>query len=293
MKFDNKIGWFLFAFGSSLIIMTIGINYFMIKSESKSVSVEFLQLKKEKAENGLEWLCYQEVWAKISGLNQGWKRPIDTVNSDKGVEVSIPIKDAVTKQINEIKRIHQEEILGKLSNDKRVYDEYRLKLYRDLEYQYQEKLKTSKSKLEAELVSERKRQDQARVDFRKNLERKHQLTLINLELQKKMLIFNPINNNNQENESKRIELEITRIREELKEEIDQYQADLEREFELYQKQKTAEYNAELSELRRERRQMLENELSCFQKEQDKSFQTWKEQRQTEVEHGIKLRRIQQ
>ena len=293
MKFDIKAGWFLFACGLTLIITIFGVFDLFNKFESKRVSVENLRLKKEKAKNDLEWLRYQQLWSKISDLGRGWKRPIDKRNIDSDPEVIIPIKDAVAKQINEIERIHQEEIIGKLSNDERIYNEYRQKLYRELEYQYQEGLKASRTKLEADLASEQKRQSQALADFRNNLERKHQLTIINLELQKKMLIFSPINTNRQENDSERIELEIARIRKELKKEVEKYKLQLEGEFDLYQKRKTAEYYGELRQLRIERQKMLEIELSQFREGQNERFQAWKNQRQIEVEQALKLRRIQQ
>lgn len=294
MKFDNKAKWFLFVCGCSLIITIFGINYFLVKSESKRVLVDLLQLKSEKAKYDSEWLSYQKAWGKISGLSQGWKKSNDNdkVNINSVVEKVIPINDAVAKQINEIERIHQEEIIGKLTSDKRIYNEYRLKLYRDVEFQYQEKLKASTKKLEADLAVERKRQVLALINFRKNLERKHQLTLINLELQKKMLIFSPINSNDQHNKSERIEAEIARIREEIKKECDEYGAEIERELELYQKRKTAEYKGKLDELRKERQEMIETELNRFLQEQDERFQAWKKQRQAEVEQGIKLRRVQ-
>lgn len=293
MKFDIKAGWFLFACGLTLIITIFGVFDLLNKFESKRVSVENLGLKKEKAKNDLEWLRYQQLWSKISDLGRGWKRPIDKRNIDSDPEVIIPIKDAVAKQINEIERIHQEEIIGKLSNDERIYNEYRQKLYRELEYQYQEGLKASRTKLEADLASEQKRQSQALADFRNNLERKHQLTIINLELQKKMLIFSPINTNRQENDSERIELEIARIRKELKKEVEKYKLQLEGEFDLYQKRKIAEYYGELRQLRIERQKMLEIELSQFREGQNERFQAWKNQRQIEVEQALKLRRIQQ
>lgn len=293
MKFDIKAGWFLFACGLTLIITIFGVFDLFNKFESKRVSVENLRLKKEKAKNDLEWLRYQQLWSKISDLGRGWKRPIDKRNIDSDPEVIIPIKDAVAKQINEIERIHQEEIIGKLSNDERIYNEYRQKLYRELEYQYQEGLKASRTKLEADLASEQKRQSQALADFRNNLERKHQLTIINLELQKKMLIFSPINTNRQENDSERIELEIARIRKELKKEVEKYKLQLEGEFDLYQKRKIAEYYGELRQLRIERQKMLEIELSQFREGQNERFQAWKNQRQIEVEQALKLRRIQQ
>lgn len=294
MKFDNKVRWFLFVCGCSLIITIFGINYFLVKPESKRVLVDLPQLKSEKAKYDSEWLSYREAWGKISGLSQGWKKSNDNdkVNINSVVEEVIPINDAVAKQINEIERIHQEEIFGKLTSDKRIYNEYRLKLYRDVEFQYQEKLKASKKKLEADLAAERKRQALALANFRKNLERKHQLTLINLELQKRMLIFSPTNINDQRNESERIDMEIARIRGVIKKEYDEYSAEIERELELYEKRKTAEYQGKLDELRKERRKMIETELNRFLQEQDDRFQAWKKQRQAEVEQGIKLRRVQ-
>lgn len=293
MKFDNKIRWFLFAYGCALIIVSFLVNYFFTRSESKKVSLEILQLKKEKAKADSEWMHYREIWGKVSGLSQGWKKPINKGDTYNAPEAAISIKDAVAKQINEITRIHQEEISGKLSNNDRIYKDYRLKLHRDMEYQYLEKSKAIKAELEADLESERKRQAQALADFRKNLERKHQLTLINLELQKKMLIFSPSDSHSQQKEAERIELEMARIREGLKQETAKYAAELNRKFEIYQKRKTAEYNAELNQLRNEMEQRLQMELGRFQEEQDLQFQAWKKQRQIEVEHAIKLRRVQQ
>lgn len=293
MKFDNKVRWFLFACGCALIIVTFGINNFLIKTENKKVLMELLQLNSEKSKYDSEWLSYQEIWGKISGLSQGWKKPNNKNNTNNVVKVVIPINDAVAKQINEIERIHQEEIVGKLASNKRIYNEYRLKLYRDVEFQYQEKFKASKAKLEADLAAERKRQGLALANFRNKLEQTHQLTLINLELQKKMLIFSPINSNNQHNESERIDMEIARIREVIKKEYDKYSTELEREFELYRKRKTDEHKVKLDELRKERQKMIQTELNRFQQEQDHQFLAWKKQRQAEVEQGIKLRRIQQ
>lgn len=293
MKFDNKIRWFLFAYGCALIIVSFLVNYFLTKSESKKVSLEILQLKKEKAKADSEWKHYREIWGKVSGLSQGWKKPIYKGDTHNASEVTIPINDAVAKQIKEITRIHQEEIFGKLSNNDRIYKDYRLKLYRDMEFQYLEKSKAIKAELEADLELERKRQAQAVADFRKNLGQKHQLTLINLELQKKMLIFSPSDSLTQQKEAERIDLEMARIREELKQETAKYAAELNRKFEVYQKRKTAEYNLELDQLRNEMEQKLQIELSHFQEEQELQFQAWKRQRQSEVEHAIKLRRVQQ
>lgn len=293
MKFDNKIRRFLFAYGCALVIVSFLVNHLLTQSETKKVSMELLQLKKEKAKIDSEWMHYQEIWGKVSSLSQGWKKPINKGDTHNAPEGAIPIKDAVVKQINEITRIHQEEILGKLSNNERIYSDYRLKLHREMEFQYLEKSKAIKAELEADLESERKRQAQELADFRKDLERKHQLTLINLELQKKMLIFSPSDSRSQQKEAERIELERTRIREGLKQETTKYASELNRKFEIYQKRKTAEYNEELKQLRNEMEKKLQMELNRFQEEQDLQFQAWKRQRQTEVEHAIKLRRVQQ
>lgn len=289
MKFDNKVKWFLFACGCSLILIIVGINYFLTEVESKKSSV---RLNREKLDNESEWLVYQNLWGKIPVLTQGWRRPTDRPNLNRDFEMVIPIKDAVAKQINEIERIHQEEILSKLSSGERLYQEYRQKLLRDLEYEYQEKLKASQIAFEADLASKKKRQAKALSDFRQNLERKHQLTLINLELQKKMLIFSAADTEKQQNEANRIEAEIARIREDLKKKIDQFSIDQEQEFKLYQKRKQVEYSMELSELRKEKERMLQTELNRFQEEQRKDFEAWKSQRQAEVEQAIKLRRFQ-
>lgn len=293
MKFDNKIRWFLFVYGCALIIVSFLVNYFLTKSESKKVSIKLLQLKKEKAQVDSEWMSYQEIWGKVSSLSQGWKKPINKGDTHNASEGAIPIKDAVVKQINEITRIHQEEIYGRLSNNDRIYKDYRLKLQREMEFQFLEKSKAIKAELEADLEAERKRQAQELADFRKNLERKHQLTLINLELQKKMLIFSPSDSHSQLKEAERIDLEMARIRGELKQEIVKYAGELSQKFEIYQKRKTAECDEELKQLRNEMEKKLQMELSRFQEEQDLQFQAWKEGRQTEVEHAIKLRRVQQ
>ena len=294
MKFEKKVSWSILACGFSLVITFLGVNFFLKKVETGKVSLVTLQSKNKTSKNNSEWLRYHEISVKISGLSRGWQKPTQKGNvNNNDLGTVIPINDAVAKQINEIKRIHQEEIVGKLANAKRINNEYRLKLIRDVEFQYQEKLNTTKTKLEADMGAKRESQAKALAGFRKNLERKHQLTLINLELQKKMLIFTPTSPENQQREAERIELEIARIRGDIQREIDNYGADLEREFELYQKEKTAEYNAELKELQAEREKTLQVELDRFQQEQDNQFRAWKTQRQIEVEQGIKLRRIQQ
>lgn len=287
MKLDNKARWFLYTC-SLLLIAIFWINYCLVKSESKKNPVKSIGLM-EKTKSGSEWLSYQEICGKLSDLTGGWKRPVVKPSTNRNLGSVLPITDAIDKQIAEIGRIHEEEVAGRLKGLKRIYHEYRQKLIRDLEFRYQERAKASKIKFEADLAEKRERQAQVLADFRKDLGRKHQLTLINLELQKKMLIFNP---QNQQSDLEGIDLEITRIREDFKKKVDQYNVALEKEFELYKQQKTAEYNGELEWLRREKQQLLQMELSSFQEEQMKQFQIWKSQRQTEVEQGIKLRRIQ-
>lgn len=287
MKLDNKARWFLYVCGV-LLIAIFGINYCLIKSESKMNSVKSIGLM-EKTKSDSQWLSYQKIRGKLFNLTGGWKRPVGKPNTNRDLGVALPIKDAIDKQIAEIERIHEEEIAGKLKGVKRIYQEYRQKLIRDLEFQYQERVKACKIKLEADLAEKRERQAQVLADFRKDLGRKHQLTLINLELQKKMLIFN---SQNQQHDSEEIDLEISRIREDLKKEVDQYKVALEKEFERYKQQKKAEYNEELERLRQEKQQLLQVELNRFQEEQMKQFQLWKDQRQTEVKQGIELRRIQ-
>ncbi len=294
MKLNKKVKWSLVVSCCFLIIVFVWM--ILILPENTKTSVKFKRLKSEKAKYNSEWLRYQELGNKMSGLVQGWKQPSNKPSSMAGFDVLIPINDAVTKQVTEIERIHDEEILGKLSSANRIYHEYRQQLLRDLEVQYGEKSKEAKAKLEADLASRKKRQAQDSLTFRKDLERKHQLTLVNLELQKKMLIFSPSitgNNSNQQNETERIDMEIARIRGDLKRKIANYDVELEKEFEFYQKRKTVEYQAELSELRKEKQSMIQTELSRFRDEQMAKFQAWNNQRQTEVEQAIELRRFQQ
>ena len=287
MKLDNKAWWFLCACGV-LLVAIFWINYFLIKSESKKTSDKSIPLM-EKTKSNSEWLSYQEIWGKLSGLSSGWKRTARKSNTSEDLGVAIPITDAINKQIAEIERIHEEEIVGKLNGFKQIYHEYRQKLIRELEFEYQEREKASQIQLETDLAEERERQAQALADYSKELGLKHQLTLINLELKKKMLIFNP---QSQAKDLEEIDLEITRIRGDLKKRVDQYNAALEKEFQLYKRRKINEYKSELSRLRRGQQEELQMELSRFQEGQMNQFQVWKRQRQTEVEQGIKLRRIQ-
>lgn len=293
MKLDKKGKWFLVVCGCVLIIATVWISFFLIRLGSKATSAKYHRFKSEKAKNDSEWLRYQEIWNKISGLSLGWKRSANKVSSDNKFNFTISINDAVTKQIFEIERIHEEEILGKLSETNLIYHEYRQKFLRDIESKFAEKSKALKIKLEADSVAEKKRQAQALVDFRKDLERQQQLTLINLELQKKMLIFNSVNVNYQQSESERIELEIAQIRNDIKKKAEKFGNDLEKEFELYQKRKTAKYHSELNEFRKEKQKLVQAELSRFRDEQMNEFKAWNNQRHIDVEQAIELRRFQQ
>lgn len=292
MKLDKKVKWLLVVCGCSLMIATVWISCFLKQSESKETSLKYYRFKNEKAKNDSEWMRYQEIRNKISGLTRGWKKPANKLNPNANFDLAISINDSVAKQIIEIERIHEEEILGKLSETNRIYHEYRQKLLRDLDVKFAEKSKTIKTKLEADLASEKKRQMQAMVNFRKDLERKQQLTLINLVLQKKMIAFNSVQADNQQSESERIELEIARIRSDIKKKIDKYGDDLEKEFKLYQKQKKAESQVQLSELRKENQKLAKTELSRFRDEQMNEFKAWNNQRQTDVEQAIELRRFQ-
>lgn len=292
MKLDKKVKWLLVVCGCSLMIATVWISWFLKQSESKETSLKYYRFKNEKAKNNSEWMRYQEIRNKISGLTRGWKKPANKLNPNASFDLAISINDSVAKQINEIERIHEEEILGKLSEINRIYHEYRQKLLRDLDVKFAEKSKTAKIKLEADLASKKKRQMQALVNFRSDLERKQQLTLINLVLQKKMIAFNSVNADNQQSESERIDLEIARIRSDIKKRTDKYGDNLEKEFKLNQKQKMAEYQVKLSEYRKEKQILAQTELSRFRDEQMNEFKAWNNQRQTDVEQAIELRRFQ-
>ncbi|NLW47521.1 MAG: hypothetical protein GXY86_09335 [Firmicutes bacterium] len=233
------------------------------------------------------------IQKKLSSLNRGWKRSGHQTNSKNFVDIEIPIDEAVTNQINEIKRIYEEEILGKLSEANRIYEEYRQNLYREYEIKEAEKNKEAKIMLEADLASEKERQRQALQIYYQELERKQQFTLINLELQKKMLVFNSSDPKMQQDEIDRIDSEITVIRDEIKKQVDERCDELNQEFERYQKQRSTEYEQELRIFRKTKRQKIKAELSRFRDELIKEFRVWNEQRRTSVEEAVELRRSQQ
>lgn len=293
MKLDKKVKWLLVACGGLLIILTIWISCFIKQTEIKEAVVKNQRFQSEKTKNGSEWLRYQVIQKKLLSLGQGWKRPTNKHSSNIGFDGTIPINEAVVKQITEIERIHEEEILGKLSDDNRIYHEYQQNLLRELKVKVAENDRIAKTKLESDLASEKKRQNQAFVNFRKDLERKYQLILINLELQKKMLVFNSINQKNQQSEAERIDLDITRLRNDIQKRTDERSDEMDQEFELYQKRRTAEYHAELSRFRKEKQELIQTELHRFRGEQMNEFKSWNNQRQTEVEKAIELRRFQQ
>ncbi len=293
MKLDKKVKWSLVACGCPLIIAAVWIGCFLKQPLSKETFLKYHRYKSEKAKNDSEWLRYQEIRNKISGLSRGWKKPAHQLNPDINPDLAISINDAIAKQIIEIERIHEEEILGKLSEANRIYHEYRRKLNRDLEVKFTEKSKAARAKLEIDLATEKERQAKALVDFRKDSERKQQLTIINLELQKKMLIFNSVSPKNHQGELEGIDLEIARIRDDIKKKVDQRSTGLEKEFELFQKRKTAEYHNQLSGFRKEKQKLFQMELSRFRDEQMDDFKDWNNQRQADVEQAIELRRFQQ
>lgn len=242
--------------------------------------------------SGSEWLRYQTIGQKLSVLKQGWKRSNHRPGPKSQVNVKIPIKEAVAIQINEIKRIYDEEILGKLSEANRIYEEYQQNLYREYEIIESEKIKEAKTKLEADLASKKEWQRQVLKNFCQEIERKNQNALINLELRKKMLTFNSNDPKTQNEEMERINVEIAVIREEIKKKIDERCDELDKEFTLYQKQRTAEYQRELKIFRRTKQQEIENELKRFREELMKEFRNWNAQRRIDVEKAIKLRHSQ-
>jgi len=278
-------------------LLTIGVCSCLVSA------VWFIHLANKKTQesyysysnrkSGSEWICYEVIQKKLSSLNRGWKRSGHQTNSKNFVDIEIPIDEAVTNQINEIKRIYEEEILGKLSEANRIYEEYRQNLYREYEIKEAEKNKEAKIMLEADLASEKERQRQALQIYYQELERKQQFTLINLELQKKMLVFNSSDPKMQQDEIDRIDSEITVIRDEIKKQVDERCDELNQEFERYQKQRSTEYEQELRIFRKTKRQKIKAELSRFRDELIKEFRVWNEQRRTSVEEAVELRRSQQ
>ncbi len=289
MKLDKKITGLLVIGVCFFVISAVWIYHSV--SKISRVTKNSYSFGKEKNES--EWLRYNVIREKISRLNRGWQKPTDTLKADSSIDVTIPINDAVAVQINEIKRIYEEEILGKLSEANRIYQEFRQNLYREYEIKEAEKIKEVKSKLEIDLASEKERQRQTLEIFYQDLERKQQYTLINLELQKKMLNFNSIEPKKLQSESERIDSEIARIRNEIKKKFDQRSDELDKDNEFYQKRRTAEYHTELSDFRKTKQKLIQEELSRFREEQMNEFRVWNNQRQTDVNQAVELRRSQQ
>ena len=211
MKPDQKLKWWLITAGCCLsLIFLFWIGYFLIESENRIIISKSQQLISEKNKFDAEWSRYRKIGDKLSSLGRGWEKKNINPNSRTDLELTNPINEAVEKQINEIKRIHEEEILGKLSETNRAYREYQRKILREYRAKEVENLKLAKAKFEADLTLEKKRRDQALNDYRKSLVKQHQLTIINLELQKKMLIFN-FDSQDQQTEAERIERWINQI----------------------------------------------------------------------------------
>jgi hypothetical protein len=287
MKLDRKYKTlFIIGFGSCLVLAV----WFIQSASDKTQESHFPSSNRK---SGSEWVCYQLIQEKLSSLDRGWKRSGHNTDFKNLVDIEISIKEAVANQINEIKRIYEEEILGKLSEANRIYEEYRQNLYREYEIKETEKNKEAKIKLEADLASEKERQRQMLQIFHQELERKHQFALINLELQKKMLAFNSNDPKKQQDEIHRLDSEITIIRDEIKKQFDERCDELNQEFELYQKRRSAEYENELRIFRNTKRQQIKVELSHFRHELLKEFRVWNEQRRTSVEEAVELRRSQQ
>lgn len=287
MKLDRKYKALLIAGFCFLIMLAV---WFM-QSANKKTQENFYSYSNKKSDS--EWLRYQTIGEKISVLNQGWKRSNHKPNPKSSIDIGVPIKAAIAIQVNEIKRIYDEEILGKLSEANRIYEEYQQNLYREYEIIESEKIKEAKTKLEADLASKKEWQRQVLKEYHQEIEGKDQNTLINLELQKKLLAFNSMDLNKQREEMERIENKIAIIREEIKKKIDERCDELDKEFILYQKQRTAEYQRELISFRRTKQREIENELIRFREELMKEFRDWNDQRRIEVEEAIKLRHSQQ
>ncbi|NLY75195.1 MAG: hypothetical protein GX075_07805 [Firmicutes bacterium] len=292
MKPDQKLKWWLITAGCCLsLIFLFWIGYFLIESENRIIISKSQQLISEKNKFDAEWSRYRKIGDKLSSLGRGWEKKNINPNSRTDLELTNPINEAVEKQINEIKRIHEEEILGKLSETNRAYREYQRKILREYRAKEVENLKLAKAKFEADLTLEKKRRDQALNDYRKSLVKQHQLTIINLELQKKMLIFN-FDSQDQQTEAERIERWINQIRNDIIKKTEEYKRELEHEYELYERQRTADYHREVNELRRESQRLITEELNLFRNRQFDEFRQWIDQRQSEVEQAIELRRFQ-
>ena len=124
-----------------------------MQSADKKRQEDFYLYSNKKSPS--EWLRYQTIGKKLSVLNQGWKRSNYRPNPKNSIDIEIPIKEAVAIQINEIKRIYDEEILGKLSEANRIYEEYKQNLYREYEIIESKKIKEAKTTLEADLVTQK------------------------------------------------------------------------------------------------------------------------------------------
>lgn len=272
--------------------LTISVSC-VIWSLIKDVRLTNSSVLNETSKNDFDWVHYQLIREKLFTLNRGWKRPINSRDSKGGLDVALPINDAIIVQIKEINRIYEEETLGKLSEANRIYQEYQQNLQREYEIKEADKIKAAKIKLETDLDHENKRLRQNLVKFHQDLERKQQYSLINLELQKKMFVFNSIDPDKQQKEIERIDLEITRIRNEIKKEFDERNSELNKEFDLYQKQRTIKYQMEVSDFRKVLKMDIQAELSHFREEQMQEFRAWNGQRQIEVERAVELRRSQQ
>lgn len=286
MKLDLKYKTLLVVGVCSFAILAV-----IIRSTDKKAQENYYAFSNKK--NNSEWLRYQVVREKLSGLNRGWKRTSHKLNSKSRVNIEIPIKEAVTIQISEIKRIYEEEILGKLSETNRIYQEYEQNLYREYEIMEAEKIKEAKTKLESDLASEKERQRQILQNYFQELERKQQFILINLELQKKMLIFDSTVPKKQQEETERIDSQIAIIRDEIKKKVDERSEELDKEFALYQKRRTAEYRRELRDFRKTKQLEIQAELNRFREELMKEFKAWNDQRRIDVEKAIELRHSQQ
>lgn len=289
MNSEMKLKRLLIIVVCSLTIMISWIIWSLVKD----VRLTNFSSLNEISKNDSEWSRYQLIREKILTLNRGWKRPLKPSDSNGGLDVDVPINNAITVQIKEINRIYEEEILGKLSEANRIYQEYQQNLQRESEIKEAEKIRVAKIKLESDLDYEAKKSRQTLVNYYQDLERKEQYSLINLELQKKMFVFSSNDLNIQQTENERIDSQITRIRNEIKRKFDERNSDLNKELELYQKQRNIEYREEIRDFHNVLTKEIQTELSRFREEQMKEFNTWNGQRRIEVERAVELRRSQQ
>lgn len=289
MNSEMKLKRLLIIVVCSLTIMISWIIWSLVKD----VRLTNFSSLNEISKNDSEWSRYQLIREKILTLNRGWKRPLKPSDSNGGLDVDVPINNAITVQIKEINRIYEEEILGKLSEANRIYQEYQQNLQRESEIKEAEKIRVAKIKLESDLDYEAEKSRQTLVNYYQDLERKEQYSLINLELQKKMFVFSSNDLNIQQTENERIDSQITRIRNEIKRKFDERNSDLNKELELYQKQRNIEYREEIRDFHNVLTKEIQTELSRFREEQMKEFNTWNGQRRIEVERAVELRRSQQ